>query len=625
MAAPKHELRQGAIIRGQGVGSMVVLKDGLSVIIPGLDAWYIDRASKKQKIPGDVTLIDKNLSEALGVSHFVQPPAIGISEEKDSDGLPVMVFPRWVTCSNCSRLDKLGPSDTRRTNCLECENAGKKFAKRIQVNFVAACEDGHLDEFPWIEFVHRSHSPSGCGNPILELKSRGTGDLKGQVIKCLNCNVTRTMVGVSDSDDDSTFLTRQLDKTGIPFKCAGAAPWLRLNNSSCSNSIRMVLRNASNVYYSQEHSSILLPAVAEGDADLVALIRSSNKDGEFQGKLAKYQFDYLRLARYVIGDDDAFADLDEEKLAQAFKVVYPNPNLSDVDEDQVPVLNRAPEAIALAKPVEHPDLIVRDTGYISGFIPNIHLVNEVPLLKKTSASVGFSRIIPNLIPTAEARKLFRRIPHGPDTNWFPAVRNVGEGIFLSLDLQKLKAWDTQPGVVSRIAKIDANLLKNNRNPSHGESTPRFVLLHTLSHLLIQELVVTCGYTAASLSERVFATKDHAGLLIYTASASADGTMGGLVAMAEPKTFKKVFEDMLERARWCSNDPICMDLGREGQGNSGANLAACQSCALLPETSCDHFNQALDRATLVGELTDQASFKGFFSSENVGYSQSPHTL
>jgi len=611
MPGPKHELRQGALIRGQGVGSMIVLRDGLSVIIPGLDAWYIDRQARKQKIPADVMLIDKNLSEALGVSHFVQPPAVGISEEKDSDGLPVTVFPRWVTCSNCSRLDRLGPSDTRRTNCSECEANGKKFAKRIQVNFVVACPDGHLDEFPWVEFVHRSHSLNGCGSPRLELKSRGTGDLRGQVLKCLNCNVTRTMVGVSDSDDETTFLTRALDKNGIPFKCSGAAPWLRLATASCSQSIRMVLRNASNVYYSQEHSSILLPSVAVGDAELIELIRGSNKDGEFQGKLAKYQFDYNRLAKYVIGDDDAFSHLNEDALAQAFRAVYPNPKLTDVDEEKVPVINRNPEAEALAKPVEHPDLIVRASGYKSGFIPKIHLVNEVPLMKKTSASVGFSRIIPNLIPTAEARSLFRRVPHGPDTNWFPAVRNVGEGIYLSLDMTALKTWESQSGVVSRVAKIDANLLKNNRIPSHGESSPRFVLLHTLSHLLIQELVVACGYTAASLSERVFSTKDHAGVLVYTASSSADGTMGGLVAMAQPDSFKKIFETMLERARWCSNDPICMDLGKSGQGNSGGNLAACQSCALLPETSCDHFNQALDRATLVGELSDSPSFSGFF--------------
>ncbi len=613
MAAPKHELRQGAIIRGQGVGSMVVLKDGLSVIIPGLDAWYIERSSRKQRIPGDVVVVDKNLSEALGVNHFVQPPAIGVSEEKDSDGLPVMVFPRWVTCSNCSRLERLGPSDTRRTNCPECESSGKKFAKRIQVNFVVACEAGHLDEFPWIEYVHRSHSLLGCGAPRLELKSRGVGDLKGLIAKCLNCNASRTMAGISDSEEDTTFLTKHLDKGGAPFKCSGAAPWLRLENSNCSNSIRMVLRNASNVYYSQEHSSILLPSTIEGDSDLISLIRGSNKDGEFQGKLTRYQFDYDRLARYVIGDDDAFAEADAQKLAQAFRAVYPNPNLTEVDEEKALVLDRNPEAAALSKPVEHPDLIVRDTGYISGFIPKVHLVNEVPLLKKTSASVGFSRIIPSPIPTSEARKLFRRIPHGPDTNWFPAVRNVGEGIFVALDMQALTAWESQPALVTRVARIDDNLFKNNRTPSHGISTPRFVLLHTLSHLLIQELVVACGYTAASLSERVFASKEHAGVLVYTASSSADGTMGGLVAMAEPETFKKVFDTMIEKARWCSNDPICMDLGRSGQGNSGGNLAACQSCVLLPETSCDHFNQALDRATLVGELNQDANLVGFFES------------
>lgn len=611
MPAPKHELRQGAIIRGQGVGSMVVLRDGLSVIIPGLDAWFIDRSSRRQSVPDDVVLLDKNLSDALHVDHFVQPPAIGISESKDADGLPVMVFPRWVVCANCSRLDRLGPSDTNRTKCPECDAAKKKFSKRIQVNFVVACEGGHLDEFPWVEFVHRSHSQVGCGKARLELRSRGSGDLRGQVIKCLGCDATRTLVGVSDSDGDTTFLTKSLDKSGVPFKCSGAAPWLRLARSNCSQSIRMVLRNASNVYFSQEHSSILLPSVATGDSNLIALIRGSNRQGEYQGKLARYKFDYLRLALGVINDDSDFKNAEQSALAEAFQAVFPNPNAEPADESKVPVVNRNPEADALSRPVEHPDLIVRSSGYVSGAIPKIALVNEVPLLKKTSASVGFTRIFPNLISTAEARTLFRRNPYGADSSWFPAVRNVGEGIYISLDLSAVKSWESQPGLVQRVSKIDANLEKGNRAPAHGESSARFVLLHTLSHLLIQELVVACGYTAASLSERVFASKDHAGLLIYTASASSDGTMGGLVAMAQPEAFTKVFETMLEKARWCSNDPICMDLGREGQGNNGANLAACQSCALLPETSCDHFNQALDRATLIGELSDSPTFEGFF--------------
>jgi hypothetical protein len=612
MAIPKHEIRQGSVIRGQGVGSMIVLKDGLSVIIPGLDAWYIDLGSRQQKIPDDVVLLDKNLAEALGVSSFIQPPAVGISESRNSDGLPVMLFPRWVVCANCSRLDRLGVSDTNRTKCPECDFAKKKYSKRIQVNFVVACEDGHLDEFPWIEFVHRTHSKNGCGNPRLELKSRGTGDLRGQTIRCLSCSKTRTMVAVSDAVGDTTFLTKQLDKGGVPFRCSGAAPWLRRETSSCNNSIRMVLRNASNVYFSQEQSAILLPSILAGNADLITLIRQSNRDGEYQGKLARYKFDYLRLSKGVINDDGTFAEADEQELAKAFEAVFPNPNASDVDESQAPVIDRDPEALALSKPVEHRDLIVRDTGYQSGTIPKISIINEVPLLKKTSASVGFSRITPSQVPTAEARKLFRRNPYGANTNWFPAVRNVGEGIFISLDKAAVAEWEEQPALIRRINKIDVNLLKINRTPSHGTSTPRFVLLHTLSHLLIQELVVACGYTAAALSERIFASKNHAGLLVYTASSTTDGTMGGLVAMAEPETFQKAFDTMLEKARWCSNDPICMDLGREGQGTGGANLAACQSCALLPETSCDHFNQALDRATLVGELSEMSTFTGFLN-------------
>jgi hypothetical protein len=613
MPAPKHELRQGAIIRGQGIGSMVVLRDGLSVIIPGLDAWYIDRASRRQNVPDDVVLLDKNLSDALGVDHFVQPPAIGISESADAEGLPVMVFPRWVVCSNCSRLDRLGPSDTNRTKCPECDAAKKKFSKRIQTNFVVACESGHLDEFPWVEFVHRSHSKTGCGKARLELKSRGSGDLRGQIVKCLGCDATRTLIGVSDTDGDTTFLSKNLDKNGVPFKCSGASPWLRVESSNCGNSIRMVLRNASNVYFSQEHSSILLPSGTKGDSGLVSQIRNSNREGEYQGKLARYKFDYMRLAKSVILDDPDFESADPGVLAEAFEAVFPNPNSNPADEEKLPVVDRSPEANALSKPVEHPDLIVRSSGYVSGSIPKVALVNEVPLLKKTSASVGFTRIFPNLISTSEARTLFRRNPYGADSRWFPAVRNVGEGIYLSLDLPAVKNWESQPGLIQRISKIDANLEKNNRTPAHGESTPRFVLLHTLGHLLIQELVVACGYTAAALSERVFASKDHAGLLVYTASAGSDGTMGGLVAMAQPESFRDVFETMIEKARWCSNDPICMDLGREGQGNSGANLAACQSCALLPETSCDHFNQGLDRATLVGELADNPTFEGFFVS------------
>jgi hypothetical protein len=135
--------------------------------------------------------------------------------------------------------------------------------------------------------------------------------------------------------------------------------------------------------------------------------------------------------------------------------------------------------------------------------------------------------------------------------------------------------------------------------------PRFVALHSLAHVLINQLVFDCGYTAASLRERLYCSDDGLalpamnGLLIYTASGDSEGSMGGLVRMGEPTDLDHAFEAALDHARFCSSDPICMEMGQKGQGPNSMNLAACHSCALLPETSCEYFNHYLDRGLLVG--------------------------
>jgi len=153
-----------------------------------------------------------------------------------------------------------------------------------------------------------------------------------------------------------------------------------------------------------------------------------------------------------------------------------------------------------------------------------------------------------------------------------------------------------------------------------EGTPRFVLLHTLSHLLIQQLVFQCGYTAASLGERIYAQGEQCGLLIYTASSSGDGTMGGLVEMAHPSRFKGVLEGALSSSEWCSNDPICMQAGVTTHNSLGGNLAACYNCCLLPETACDHFNAGLDRALLTGDLGPESHAIGIYSPKISGKSE-----
>ncbi len=143
-------------------------------------------------------------------------------------------------------------------------------------------------------------------------------------------------------------------------------------------------------------------------------------------------------------------------------------------------------------------------------------------------------------------------------------------------------------------------------------TPRFVLLHTLGHLLINELIFACGYSSASLRERLYVSaapgREMAGLLIYTAAGDSEGTMGGLVRMSRPENLRAIFASAISDARWCSTDPVCMDAGEKGQGPDSCNLAACHGCALLPETSCEEFNRFLDRGLVIGT----------FAEPNLGY-------
>jgi len=54
------------------------------------------------------------------------------------------------------------------------------------------------------------------------------------------------------------------------------------------------------------------------------------------------------------------------------------------------------------------------------------------------------------------------------------------------------------------------------------------MLHTLSHLLLTAIALECGYPASSIRERVYASDLGYGILLYTATADAEGTLGGLV-------------------------------------------------------------------------------------------------
>ena len=148
-----------------------------------------------------------------------------------------------------------------------------------------------------------------------------------------------------------------------------------------------------------------------------------------------------------------------------------------------------------------------------------------------------------------------------------------------------------------------------RNRELKQLNPKYVVLHTLSHLLMLSISKVCGYSAASLRERIYCEKyleegselfdDMHGLLIYTASQSGDGSLGGLVRAGKPGRFEDVLNDALNEALWCSDDPVCIE--STGQGLDSCNLAACFNCCLVPETACEIGNKFLDRGLVVGTL------------------------
>jgi len=237
-------------------------------------------------------------------------------------------------------------------------------------------------------------------------------------------------------------------------------------------------------------------------------------------------------------------------------------------------------------------------------------------LREVRIFAGFSRINQNvddgLRPTAgqdgavpEAKASL--IPPDLDgsLDWLPAIELYGEGIFFTLDEALLRRWVCQPGLKERAKTLGRRF---ERTGTHFPDAPilplapRFILLHTLAHLVIRQLETQAGYPAASIRERIYCAEGAApmaGILVYVAVPDIVGSLGGLAELAEPARFLQLLDSVFRHADWCSLDPVCSE--HEGQGPNQLNLAACHACALVPEPSCQFGNALLDRTFVRGDL------------------------
>jgi hypothetical protein len=248
---------------------------------------------------------------------------------------------------------------------------------------------------------------------------------------------------------------------------------------------------------------------------------------------------------------------------------------------------------------------------------------RVQRLREVRALVSFKRIHPHVDLTNPGVGSFGRLSSDtPRIDWLPAIEVRGEGIFVEFSREKIDAWIvSQPSVTTRIERLNEEYGAFLRRITAQDEVDfkvsvEQVLVHSFSHAFIKRLSFESGYDAASLRERIFVGNDPwmAGVLIYTSTPDADGTLGGLERQGLPANMSDLVRGAIQDIDMCSSDPLC----RRGVSSTSEllNLSACHNCLFLPETSCELGNRLLDRLLLVGEQDETGSDGGFdgFCSE-----------
>ena len=617
----RNPIRRAQLIAPFGVGALMVLKDGTSVITAGLDHWFEREDQDGTNIDlAEFQINEWRLQRLLHVNHFRLPPdhrsrRPGVDTPNMGLKIPCFRFPRWHQCPTCNRLTEQPLGLRERPRCSECQER-KRYRYLIQVPIIAVCEEGHVQDFPWREWVHASMQPR-CERP-LRLIATGGSTLAAQRVTC-ECGKERTLANITEAGENTTFLTSTLDKNG-EYLCRGLQPWHgTTTRSACSHAIRGSQRSASNVYFADVRSAIYLPPAEDVSAELLQFLEEPPLATVLELLRGAGTTPTAQQLRAMQGELlEPFTDEDITTALHITRESHRKPHDKRIETDNAHTAFRRPEYTVLQRPCSQPQLRVTATDlarYEPSTISYFEQITLVERLRETRALAGFTRIFPDNQQDLNKRKASLRSAIPTGAAWLPAYVVYGEGIFIKLNSPLLAHWERQDIPRRRASRLNATYLRTqqSRGLPARRITPRFLLAHTLSHILMNRLVFECGYSSAALRERLYVSDDPtapmAGILLYTAAGDAEGSMGGLVRMGKPGNLEPVLRRGLEAATWCSADPVCTEIGAQtGQGPDSCNLAACHNCALVPETACEEFNRFLDRASLIGARdTPEAGF------------------
>lgn len=595
------KIRKGQLITTFGPGAIYIDDSGQSMLISGIDLWFQEHSSESIE---KYKIFDDRLARRLNVNHFRLPPDDYLGKDDTSyhshkEPLPAYRFPAWHVCNKCSRLEKLTEINYQSQKC----RAEKCNGKMYQVRFIAACSSGHLQDFPWREWCHRQNKPE-C-NKTMKLEIRGSSSSLSDIKVSCECGSIRSLASIS--------------QVGKEITCGGHMPWLGLaykEINECKDLLVGMLRQSTNLYFPKLVSSIKIPTVSEQNLE-VALDAIDALELKVKITIKNFYVEHeyeTALSLIKSCTRPKLVNISDETILQAAKQVFSENSLfsNHPDNEDEETSYRREERRILLQNCERPSIktISLDMKLFkqANFNQFFTAVTRVEKLTETRVLEGIDRIESGK-RKGDYYSTINRFGSSPDKRWLPAVRVYGEGIYIEFDNQKLLNWEKNN------KDWLSNRLVNLQKISHFNElskTARYILIHSFAHILINELIFECGYSSASLRERLYISahteQPMSGVLIYTAAGDTEGSLGGLVSMADSKKLIPIILKAISKARWCSSDPICSESGNHGgQGPDSMNLAACHSCSLLPETSCENMNKLLDRRLLVSESGDNTGY------------------
>lgn len=590
-----------------------------SVVVGGLEQWDMRGeafrtiaeprlAARLEQVLKDQQRLDPAARLSLRI-----PPVSTDGNNGIPRGVAAPVFPTWFVCEQAETIST-DARTVRRRRLVRWQDLDTKGRRRFlfddgrksdvtPIRFVCACEKGHLQDIEWRWAVHGA---THCQEPMW-IEERGTSADPADTSIVCNCGGSLSL--------------REAFQPGRLGKCRGDRPWLLDRDpNGCGDNLKLLTRTATNTYFPEVYTVISLPSEEDeltqlvhdlsGDLGMVQSVADVAQAKRFNPKIS------AMLGSYT--DAEIFDRL--QRVRDGAKVDgNRSPKLSEFDvfaSERQEIGQNHPSAKLYAQTLARDTWADADTGLDLSVIKNLVAVHR---LREVSCLYGFTRF--EAAPTSADGEIedihlaVRGAPISRDADWLPAIEQFGEGIFIHFDENAIARWLKRGATQQRNAKLVIGYghwqkrftVKAPQYPG----TP-YVLLHSISHALMAEIAVECGYPASALKERVYALSDgrgeggefeRCGILIYTASAGAQGTLGGLVATA-PR-FAHILRSALERVQICSNDPVCADHEPDDRsGDRATHGAACHGCLLIAETSCEIRNLFLDRALLLQTMAEE---------------------